>query len=54
MPPESKSTEKYKQRNFGGIAVDVQTYKSEGEVVLVGNFKSRIGKASNPNEHIGQ
>lgn len=35
---------------FGEIAVDLQTYKRQGEEVIVGDFHSRIGKASNPNE----
>ena len=54
MPPESKSTVKEIQRKFGEVAADVQKYKRRGEVVLVGDFNSRIGKASNPNENIGQ
>ena len=29
-------------------------YKRQGEAVLVGDFNSRTGKASNPSEHIGQ
>ena len=41
------------QRKFGEVAVDVQKYKRQGEVVLVGDFYSRNGKASNPNENIG-
>ena len=54
MPPESKSTGKEIQRKFGEVAVDVQECKQQGEVVVVGAFNSRIGKASNPNENIGQ
>ena len=54
MPPESKGTVKGIQRKFGEVAIDVQKYKRQGEVVLVGDFNSRIGKASNPNENIGQ
>ena len=54
MPPESKSTVKEIQRKFGEVAADVQKYKRRGEVVLVGDFNSRIGKASNPNENIGR
>ena len=42
------------QRKVGEVAVDVQEHKKQGEVVLVGYFNSRIGKASNPNENIGQ
>ena len=29
-------------------------YKRQGEAVLVGDFNSGTGKASNPSEHIGQ
>ncbi|MEO9966262.1 MAG: hypothetical protein ABJF11_10765 [Reichenbachiella sp.] len=54
MPPESKNTIKDIQRKFGEVAVDVQKYKRQGEVVLVGDFNSRIGKASKLNENIGQ
>ena len=54
MLPESKSTVKEIQRKFGEVAVDVQKYKRQGEVVLLGDFNSRIGKASNPNENVGQ
>ena len=53
MPPESMSTVKEMQK-FREISVDVQKYKRQGEVVLVGDFNPRIGKASNPNENIGQ
>ena len=57
MPPESKSTVRVEeiQNKFEDIAVDLQKYRRQGEVVLVGGFTSRIGrKASNPNENIGQ
>ena len=50
MPPESKSTVKEIRKKFGEITVDLQKYKKQGEVVEVGYFDSRIGKASNPNE----
>ena len=48
MPPESKSTVKDIRRKFGRVAVDVQKYKRQEEVV-VGDFDSRLGKARNPN-----
>ena len=55
MPPESKGTVKEIQRKLGEVvAVDAQKYKRQGEVVLVGDFNSRIRKASSPNENIGQ
>lgn len=44
----------YVQRKFGGVAVDVRKYERQGEAVLLGDFVSRIGKASNPDENIGQ
>lgn len=40
MPPESKSTVQDIQKKFGEIAIDVQNYKRQGEVVLVGDFNS--------------
>ncbi|MEP1954874.1 MAG: hypothetical protein ABJJ26_08050 [Algoriphagus sp.] len=54
MPPESKNTIKYVQSKFGEVAADVQKYKRQGEVVLVGYFNSRIGQASKLSENIGQ
>ena len=42
------------QRKFGEVAVGAHMYEMLGEVVLVGYFDSRIGKASNPNENIGR
>ena len=33
---------------------DVENHKWQGEVVLVGDLNSRVGKASNPNENVGQ
>ena len=42
------------RRKFGEVAVYVHKHESQGEVVLVGYSNSRIGKASNPNENIGQ
>ena len=54
MPPESKSTVKEIQRNFGEAAVDRRKHRRQGEaLVLVRDFNARIGKASNPNENIG-
>ena len=35
------------------MAVDVRRYKRQGEAVFMGDFISRIGKSSNPNENIG-
>ena len=37
-PTESKSTVKEIQRKFREVAVDVQKYKRQGEVVIVGDF----------------
>ena len=54
MPPESKSTVKEVQKKFGEVAVDLRKYKRQGEEVLMGDFNSGIGNASNPNENIGQ
>ena len=42
------------QRKFAEVAVAVRKYKRQGEVVLVGDYNSRKGKASNLNEKIGQ
>ena len=52
--PESKSTVNEIQRELGEVAVDVQNYKRQGEVVSMRCYTSRIGKPSNPNENIGQ
>ena len=49
-----KNAIKYLQRKFGEVAVDIQKYKRQGEVVLVGDFNSRIRKASILNENILQ
>ena len=54
MPPESKSRVSDIQRRFGEIAEDVQKYKKQGEVMLVGDFNARVGKASRPDDIIGQ
>ena len=54
MPPESKNTVKDIRRKFGEVAVGVQKYKRQGEVVLEGDFKSIIGEASKLNGYIGQ
>ena len=54
MPPGSNSTAKYIQGKFGEEAVDAQKYKRQGAVRLVGDFNSRIGKASNPNDNLGR
>ena len=52
MPPESKRKVNEIQRKSGEGAVDALKYKSQGQPVLEGDFSSRIGKASNPNENI--
>ena len=54
MPPGSKNTINDIQRKFGEVAEDVQKYKKQRKVVLVGDFSSRIGKASKMNANIGQ
>ena len=46
MPPESKSTAKDIQRQFDEAARGVSKYKRQGEALLVGDFNSRTGKAS--------
>ena len=55
MPPESKSAVKEMQRKVGEVVVDVQKYKRQGELTLliVGDFDSKIWKASNPHVNIG-
>ena len=42
------------RRKAEAVAVDAQKYKGQVEVILVGDFALRIGKASNPNENIEQ
>ena len=56
MPPESKSTVKeiLHAEEVRRGSRHVQKYKRQGEVVLAGDFNSRLGIASNPNENIGQ
>ena len=54
MLSESKSTVKYIQMEFGKVAEDVQKVCKQGEVELIGDFNSGIGKANNPNGSIGQ
>ena len=54
MPPELKSRVSDIQRRFGEIAKAVQKYKRQGEVMLVGYFNARVGKASRPDDIIGQ
>ena len=54
MPPESKSRVSDIQRRFEEIAEDVQKYKKQGEVMVVGYFNARVGKASRPDDIIGQ
>ena len=54
MPPESKSRVSDIQRRFGEIAEDVQKCERPGEVMLVGDFNARVGKASRPDDIIGQ
>ena len=55
MRPESKSAVKEMQRKVGEVVVDVQKYKRQGELTLliVGDFDSKIWKASNPHVNIG-
>ena len=36
------------------MAVNLRKYERQGEVVLMGDFNSSIGKASTQNENIGQ
>ena len=44
MPLESNNMVKEIQKKFGEIAVDLQEFKREVEVVLMGDFNSRIRK----------
>ena len=54
MPPESKNMVKDIRIGFEEVAADVQNFKRMGEVVLVGDFNSRIGRTTNPQGAIGQ
>ena len=52
--PESKSTVNGIHQRFGEKATDVQKYKRQGEVMLVGDFNARVGKVDQPDDIIGQ
>ena len=54
IPPESKNMVKDIKIGFEEVAADVQNFKRKGEVVLVGDFNSRIGRTTNPHGAIGQ
>ncbi|CAB1108538.1 unnamed protein product [Ectocarpus sp. CCAP 1310/34] len=54
VPPSSKKVASKAQENFGQIGEDVQRFSRKGEVVMVGDFNSRVGKASSRGQAIGQ
>ncbi|CAB1105049.1 unnamed protein product [Ectocarpus sp. CCAP 1310/34] len=54
VAPSSKKVASKAQENFGQIGEDVQRFSRKGEVVMVGDFNSRVGKASSRGQAIGQ
>ena len=53
MSPKSKSTANDKQRGFGKIALVLDTYRRDGEIVEVGDLIARVGKVGQPGASIG-
>lgn len=54
MPSGRKSPPKGIREKFGAIPAGAQKHKRQGEVMLVEDFKVRIGRASQPNDHKGR
>lgn len=54
VPPSSKKVASKAQENFGQIGEDVQRFSRKGEVVMVSDFNSRVGKAASTGQAIGQ
>ena len=44
VPPKNVASKA--QGDFGQIGQDVQRFRRKGEVVMVGDFNARVGKAS--------
>ena len=52
VPPKNVASKA--QGDFGQIGQDVQRFRRKGEVVMVGDFNARVGKASSRGQAIGQ
>ena len=52
VPPKNVASKD--QEDFGQIGQHVQRFRRKGEVVMVGDFNARVGKASSRGQAIGQ
>lgn len=53
LPPSTLTTADQVATTYAQLASDVQRFQSLGEVVLMGDFNSRVGKATHPGDHVG-
>lgn len=54
IPPGDLTTAEAVGAVYASLLRDVRRFQSLGEVVLMGDFNSRVGSAAHPNDHIGQ
>jgi hypothetical protein len=54
LPPSALDTAAGVASAFSQLLADVQRFQQLGEVVLMGDFNSRVGAATHPGERVGQ
>jgi hypothetical protein len=54
LPPSTLGTNATATTTFSQLLEDVQRFQQLGDVVLMGDFNSRVGSAARPGERIGQ
>jgi hypothetical protein len=54
LPPSALSTAQLAMDAYAQVTLDVQRFQALGEVVLMGDFNSRVGMAAQPLQRVGQ
>jgi len=54
IPPSQLTSVGTAAQAYRSLAADIMRFKQMGEVVVLGDFNSRVGCATGPNRHIGQ
>jgi hypothetical protein len=54
IPPSDLTTADAIRTAYDALTTDTRRFQAQGEVLLMGDFNSRVGSASQPNQHIGE
>jgi hypothetical protein len=54
LPPSTLATTTAVENTYAALQSDIHTFEQKGNTIILGDFNSRVGKASQPLQHIGQ